>query len=134
MNLQLRKQTYFVGFMMIISLIILSISSCNKEKEEEVKTIEAELNDNYYIKYIISASYPRIFSDWTVSTPDGNYSKTGYQTRSWTQTYGPVKKGFKCYVRVNNGMSTKEIHVAKNQEPFALKVTTENSSASYIID
>ena len=54
--------------------------------------------------------------------------------RHWEQTYGPVKKGFKCEVQVGNGEPTIEIYVSKNQEPFALKTTKTGKSASYTID
>ena len=92
------------------------------------------INDNYYVKYVISTDYPYIFSNWTVTTPEGNYTKNDYQTRYWEKTYGPVKKGFKCEVIVGNGKSTIQIYVSKNQEPFALKMTKDSNSASYAID
>lgn len=92
------------------------------------------INDNYYVKYIISNSYPRIFSNWSVTTPEGNYSKNAYQTRGWKQIYGPVKKGFICEVQVGNGDPTIEIYVSKNEEPFALKKTIRGMKASYTID
>ncbi|WP_316764993.1 hypothetical protein [Pedobacter aquatilis] len=95
---------------------------------------EKAIDDNYYVKYVISSSYPRIFSDWSVSTPQGRYTKNDYQTRRWEQTYGPVKKGFKCEVIVGSGEPTIEIHASKNQEPFALKTTKTGKSASYTID
>lgn len=66
----------------------------------------------------------------SVTTPEGKYTKNNYQTRYWEQTYGPVKKGFKCEVQVA-GEPTIEIYVSKNQEPFALKMTKTGSSASY---
>ena len=91
-------------------------------------------NDNYYVKYVISSIYPYIFSNWTVTTPEGNYTKNDYQTRHWEQTYGPVKKGFKCEVQVKSGQPTIEIYVSKNQEPFALKTTKDSYSAAYTID
>ena len=123
------KQGILVSTLIIISVLtIFTFSSCNKEEMDNNITV-----DNYYVKYIISSSYPRIFSDWSVTTPEGNYSKNGYQTRGWKQTYGPVKKGFKCEVRVRNGDATVEIYVSKNEEPFALK-TIKKMSASYTID
>lgn len=91
-------------------------------------------NDSYYLKYVISSSYPRIFSNWTVTTPQGNYTKNGYQTRRWKETYGPKKKGFKCEVYVSNGEPTIGIYVSKNQEPFALKISKKRNSASYTIN
>ena len=126
------KQGILVSTLMIISaLTIFTFSSCNKE---EVDNNETVINDNYYVKYVISCSYPKIFSNWSVTTPQGEYTKNGYQIRHWEQTYGPVKKGFKCEVIVGNGKSTIQIYVSKNQEPFALKTTKTGKSASYTID
>lgn len=126
------KQGILVSTLMIISaLTIFTFSSCNKE---EVDNNETVINDNYYVKYVISCSYPKIFSNWSVTIPQGEYTKNGYQIRHWEQTYGPVKKGFKCEVQVGNGEPTIEIYVSKNQEPFALKTTKTGKSASYTID
>jgi hypothetical protein len=126
------KQVILVNTLMIISVLtIFTFSSCNKKEMDNNETV---LNDNYYVKYIISSSYPRIFSNWSVTTPDGKYTKNDYQTRHWEQTYGPVKKGFKCEVQVENGEPTIEIYVSKNQESFALKTTKIGMSASYTID
>lgn len=107
------------------------ISSCNKVGVEDRK-------DNYYVKYIITGNgtYGR-FSNWTATTPQGVYTNNGYQTRSWSQQYGPVTKGFKCNVAVGDyisGAPTIEIHVSKNDEPFALKASNTGSSASYTIN
>jgi len=130
MKLHLLKQSILTRSLMIISaLTIFAFSSCNKEGIDNTG-----VNDNYYVKYVISSIYPDLFSNWSVTTPQGNYTKNGYQTRNWEQTYGPVKKGFKCEVQVSSGAPTIEIYVAKNQEPFALKTTKAGYSASYTID
>src|SRR5690606_31770056 len=119
----------------ITILFILTFSSCSKEKTDNNDTVN---NDNYYVNYKIKAPGPYgRFSNWTASTPDGTYSNNGYQTSSWNQTYGPVKKGFNCRVQIGNyqgGTPTIEIYVSKNQEPFALKTTKTGSSASYTIN
>ena len=95
-------------------------------------------NDNYYVNYIISAPGPYgRFSNWTASTPEGTYRNSGSQTSGWNQTYGPVKKGFNCNVEIGyyqGGIPTIEIHVSKNEEPFALKATITGASLSYVIN
>lgn len=119
-------------YSIIISLLsVFLFSSCDKENED---SSEVPIADNYYVKYVISSSYPRIFSNWSVSTPQGQYTKNNYQTRHWEETYGPVKKGFNCNVEVKNGEPTIAIYIAKNQEPFALKTTKNGYSASYTVD
>lgn len=115
--------------MIISALTILTFTSCNSEEIDNTR-----VNDNYYVKYVISSNYPYLFSNWSVTTPEGNYTKNDYQTRRWEQTYGPVKKGFKCDVQVKNGQPNIEIFVSKNQDPFALKTTKEGYTATYTID
>lgn len=122
----------FYTFLLISPLLF--ISSCEEEEEDNQVLIE----NNYYVNYIISAPGPYgRFSNWTATTPDGAYSNSGYQVSGWNQTYGPVQKHFMCNVQIEDyqgGTPTIEIHVAKNQEPFALKVSSTGSSASYVID
>jgi hypothetical protein len=126
------KQGILKSTLMIISVLtIFTFNSCN---EKEMDNNDSVINDNYYVKYVISCSYPKIFSNWSVTTPEGKYTKNNYQTRYWEQTYGPVKKGFKCEIQVGNGEPTIEIHVSKNQEPFVLKTTIIGMSATYTID
>ncbi len=142
MKTNLPKHFFKKSALVIISaLTIFVFSSCNNEeidnrndKKNNNDNNTTVINDNYYVKYVIFSIYPYLFSNWSVTTPDGNYSKTGYQTRRWEQTYGPVKKGFKCDVQVKNGQPNIEIYVSKNQEPFALKTTKEGYSAAYTID
>lgn len=126
----MRQLNVLVLFSVFFGFII-ALSSCDKN---EMDKDAMDTKDNYYVKYVISTIYPRIFSNWSVSTPEGKYTKNDYQTRHWEQTYGPVKKGFKCEVQVGRGEPTIEIYVAKNQEPFALKMIETSSSASYTID
>jgi hypothetical protein len=70
-------------------------SSCKKDETETSIT-----NDDYYVKYKISSNYPNIFSNWSVTTPQGNYTKNNYQTRLWEDTYGPVKKGLSVWLKL----------------------------------
>lgn len=127
------KKEIFRMLLIIVSLSTIStLSSCKKESKNDIGT-----NDNYNVKYAIMGNGPYgHFSDWTAAMPQGTYSNNGYQTRSWNQTYGPVKRGFKCEVQIGKyigGEPTIEIHVSKNQEPFVLKVTKKGSSAFYFI-
>lgn len=129
------NRSVLANALIISSLTLFTFSSCSKDEilNNEINNSEENSNSNYYVKYVISSSYPYIFSNWSVTTPDGTYSKNDYQTRRWEQTYGPIKKGFRCSVKVERGTSTAEIYVSKNQEPFALKNTGANG-ASYTID
>jgi len=125
------KQVNVIIKLVIISLVF-SLSSCSKDDNEPT------INGNYYVKYVIkgNGAYSR-FSNWNVTTPEGEYTNNGTQVRSWEQTYGPVSKGFKCEVKVNSyisGAPTIEILVSKNNEPFSLKASQTGNNASYIID
>lgn len=119
----------------IIIGLLFVFSSCEKD---EIAAEEVNGTDTYYFRYSISGNGPYgRFSNWTASTPQGQYSNNGTQVRSWTQTYGPVNRGFKCEVLIGNyisGSPTIDVHVSKNNEPFALKVSRTGGSASYTID
>lgn len=131
----LKQGILTITLMIISALTVFIFSSCDKEEMDNNETV---LNDNYYVKYVVkgNGTYGR-FSNWTASTPQGIYANSGYQVRSWNQTYGPVNKGFKCGVQIGDyisGVPTIEIYVSKNEEPFALKVIKTGDSASYTID
>ncbi len=124
-----------ITLLIISALALLTFSSCDKEDKDNNET---EINDNYYVKYIITGNgaYGR-FSNWTANTPQGTYTNSGLQVRSWNQTYGPVNRGFRCKVEIGDyisGPPTIEIHISKNDEPFALKAIETGNSASYTIN
>lgn len=77
-------------FLIIATAILamsITISSCKKNETT------ATTNDDYYVKYVITGNGTYIyFSNFSVNTDQGNKSFSGYQYKSWNQTYGPVKK------------------------------------------
>jgi hypothetical protein len=133
--LLLKQRILSLSLMMISSLAFLTIFSCSEEENDTDNTVNTDI---YYVNYIIQAPGPYgRFSNWTASTPDGTYSNSGYQISSWNQTYGPVEKGFRCIVQIGDyqgGTPSIEIHVSKNNEPFALKTAVTGASALYDID
>ena len=140
MQLLFKKSTRFgLTFFLLCVIIGCSLLSCYKSEDlANPGNGNNNPNDSYYIQYNISAPGPYgRFSNWTASTPNGTYTNSGLQVRSWNQTYGPVQKGFSCRVQIGNyqgGTPTIEIYVSKNSEPFALKVSTMGSSASYVVN
>lgn len=90
-------------------------------------------NSEYYVRYTVSSTYPYIFSDVIYADVHGTGSFMGYQTRNWTVTIGPVKKGFNARVKNEKGTATDMIEVSKNGGPFAMKASG-NNSASYTIN
>ena len=126
----------FLKITKVFLAILIALSSC---KKDETNTTT---NDDYFVKYAIKGNGTYIlFSDFSVNTDHGNVSFSGYQYKSWNQTYGPVKKGFSASVSVKSSLVTVEIYVSKNNGPFALKASksggnssTSNISQSYTID
>jgi hypothetical protein len=123
---------------LVAILVVTSLISCSEDEPNVNDKDKTNVTDNYYVKYLIkgNGTYGR-YSNWTVKTDQGNYTNSGTQVSYWTQTYGPVKKGFICNVQIGNYIDkapTIEIHISKNQEPFALKVNETGNSASYTID
>ncbi|MBM3419053.1 MAG: hypothetical protein FJY17_09075 [Bacteroidetes bacterium] len=139
MKLPYKISTCFGLTFFLLSVIIgCSLLSCDKSRDLNNPGDGNTPIDNYYIQYSIRAPGPYgRFSNWTASTPSGTYTNSGLQVSSWNQTYGPVQKGFSCRVQIGNyqgGTPTIEIYVSKNSEPFALKVSTMGSFASYVVN
>jgi len=139
MKLPYKLPTRFgLTFFLLTVIIGCSLLSCDKSQDLNNPGDGNTPIDNYYIQYSIRAPGPYgRFSNWNASTPSGTYTNSGLQVSSWNQTYGPVQKGFSCRVQIGNyqgGTPTIEIYVSKNSEPFALKVSTMESSASYVVN
>jgi hypothetical protein len=115
---------------------IMALTSC--KKEENITTS----NDSYYVKYAIKGNGSYIyFSDFSVNSAQGLVSFSGYQYQDWTQTYGPVTKGFNASVSVQSPYVTVEIYVSKNNGAFALMASksgdyslSSTTSQSYTIN
>ena len=128
-----KKSIIKIKLFIVCIMSIFNFSACSKDENTATVT-----PDNYYVKYVIhgNGTYGR-FKNWTATTPQGNYTNSGIQVTSWSQTYGPLNKGFLCKVQIGNFIDrtpTIQIHVAKNQEPFALKVGIDATTASYTIN
>jgi outer membrane biogenesis lipoprotein LolB len=116
-----------------ICLMFFMLLSCSKDESNPTNVAST---DEYYVKYQIKGiGIYNYFSNFSVQTEQKSQSFSGYQYNSWTQTYGPVKKGFVASVSVQ-GNVTAEIYVSKNNGPFALKASksSASTSATYTID
>ena len=70
---------------------------------------------------------------WKISYADVDGMKTsndGNSAKHWTVTIGPVKKGFRASVKNAMGTGMNKIEVSKNNGPFALKASGEDSARS----
>ena len=103
------------------------IVSCNEQPEVD--------NNEYYVKYTItSGGTYYYFSDIYYKDVHGTGSaEKGHSIKNWTVTIGPVKRGFTASVRNEKGTGKNQIDISKNNGPFALKATGQNS-ASYTIN
>lgn len=126
-------------------LLLLSLSfilwGCGNDDDEPNDPSSGE----YYVKYEASITDPygssgKKTSKYTVNTENGK--ETFNSGRSFSQTFGPVKKGFHAFIKsecdfvtTNNNV---RIYVCKGSEPFSLKAnksSKENTvSTSYTID
>ena len=96
------------------------------------KNSSTDSKDNYYVRYSLTTA--SIIS--MVTYADVNEMKTEtlpIKQYSWDVTIGPVKKGFRAYVKTEEYTANAKIEVCKNSEPFALKASGKDS-ASYTID
>lgn len=117
-------------------IVALFMVSCEKDNIEDYNRDGYDNpsdNSEYYVRYTVSATYPYIFSDVKYADVHGTGSFMNYQTRSWTVTIGPVKKGFNAHVKNEKGTATDKIEVSKDGGPFAMKASG-NNSASYRIN
>jgi hypothetical protein len=90
--------------------------------------------DEYYVKYSIDVTGPYQHF-WKISYADVDGMKTsneGNSVKHWTVTIGPVKKGFRASVKNAMGTGMNKIEVSKNNGPFTLKASGEDS-ATYTI-
>lgn len=128
------KKLFFIA---TILMAILVSASCSKSSGNE-----PESKDEYYVKYEATNTtrYTGDVSEISITTDEG--LKTFIGGRNFTETFGPVKKGFVAKITCTNKAHSNTsiivtIHVSKNNGPFALKETvsgTESASASYTID
>lgn len=112
----------------LISVFILTFGifnfSCNNETE-------IENTDYYYVKYLVSSTSIYTGGKLNVTINNENNTKT-YLTidtrKQWETIIGPVKKNFNATLKVESTSENDgtlklytEIHVSKNDSPFALK-------------
>ena len=114
----------------MFSLVLLG--SCSKETVPEN-------NDEYYVKYIVNS--PTIYSTTRTASIRSetnslvNYTFTNYQ---WEMIIGPVGLGFNSSVSASHNPTNLaqtymnvEIHVSKNNGPFALKAIDDSQQVRY---
>lgn len=124
-------------------LLLLSLSfilwGCGNDDDEPNDPSSGE----YYVKYEASITSSKIGTIYyTVNTDNGQTKISG--GKSFSQTYGPVKKGFHASIKSNANnlyevsMNEVKIYVCRGSEPFSLKASSssrnKHASTSYTID
>ena len=130
-------KTYSLLGILLYFFCAVSFISCDKDDSER-----SEDSTVYYVKYEAKGAMKYNIESVTVSTDKGSETITTSKQRSWTQTYGPVSKGFRASITAKGGWATVNIYVCKGDEPFELKKSKSNNvgnsntstSASYTID
>ncbi len=119
-------------------LIVLIFSTCTNDEPSISNTptenkSEVETEVNYYVKYVAQGNRN---AGWItsiiVNTESGKKTITK-QMSSWSETYGPVPKGFRANISVFGICEKTFIYVCRGEEPFVIKAEG-TSSASYTID
>ena len=133
-HLKSKSQWRRIGLILkiIVALGIVNFG-CDKENDKNRANENNNSNvvDEYYVKYIVKSSTRSGYSRTAQVCLEDNTSKSfTFNNSIWEMTIGPVKKGFNASVSAsfnNNGQPiatphiSVEIHVSKNNSPFALK-------------
>ena len=115
--------------LLLAFLCTLVFSSCEKPNNEgPIETPED--NSFYYVKYE-TVSYSGTNSI-TVNTDTGKKSYSLGPHKAYSETFGPVSKGFEASIKSQASITTR-ICISKNNGPFALKAEGRGT-ASYTID
>ena len=136
----------------LITLLILMTLSCKNDCPTSINDDEQEeLVDEFYVRYILDGpvtvgSTPP--GETTIRIKDNTTQTFSLQSLGkWEVTIGPVLEGFEALLTAKATQETynrlsiiAEIHVSKNNGPFALKAIDssdsprDNATISYLID
>lgn len=128
--------------------------ACSKEDEndEVVKNSEPAKKNEYYVKYHYQANGNQQYCEFDIVyvNKETENSNPAVSTISFKYPYvkssyidqelicGPFEYGDKASLRMTNEYSVDarllEIHVSKNNSPFALRKSTTNNTLEYTID
>lgn len=116
-----------------VVLLVIMTFSCDNENNDFIYNQVETYSEPYYIQYKASTSFPYRLSQVTVTTEKGTKSFP-VQSSSWSQTFGPVTKGFQAQIGTYaSGAVSTQIYVCKGAGPFVLKANGQYG-ATYKID
>lgn len=118
--------------------LLFTVCACEDDIHDEdnggTNVSPIENNDEYYVQYSASINLPyQRLVTIQYTTEKGEVSVKDYRSASWSETIGPVKKGFRAWIKVGNDRATCKISVSKNNSAFAVKATG-TQSASFTIN
>src|SRR5690606_4188209 len=103
--------------------------------------------DEYYVKYIVNSSTNYVEGRKSIeriaiiTSENNSIQNFTFNNSTWEMTIGPVKKGFNASLNTrynvavfdgpNNTYINSEIHVSKNNGPFALKASDISSKERF---
>lgn len=118
---------------LIIALAAFAFAACNGDDNSvDNKVPEGNNDDRYYVKYEARNNLYYL-GNVSVNTEKG-VQRFEVNSMSFSQTFGPVKKGFKANITVSqtSGTTVSSIYVCIGEEPFVLKQTGNASTSCYI--
>ena len=110
----------------ILTFFAFAFIGCSQTKEDEPN--DSPMQNEYYVKYeaTVNSSYFTNNISYTVAID--NQAKTFKSGKSFSETFGPFKKGFKASITADASfLSIAEcnvrIYVSRGGEPFTLKAS-----------
>jgi hypothetical protein len=125
----------YIKLLLFLFPLTLLLSACSFNSPDMSQKGSNFDDSEYYVQYSLKSTHPYYqFSDIYYATEHGTEcAKKGEYVKSWTVIVGPVKGGFRAFVRCQGSGTEAKIEVSKNGSPFALKASGE-VSVSYTID
>lgn len=126
-------------YMALAGLSII-LMGCSNSKEDEPSS--PSLETEYYVKYEASVNSVYLTNSISYTVAVNNQFKTFKSGKSFTETFGPFKKGFEATITVDASILSiadcdARIYVSRVNEPFVLKAYNSGGkivSTSYTID
>lgn len=106
-----------------VAILLVVLSGCKKPEEPD----EVKVEDRYYVKYEVEINkHSSNTNHITVKTENGDMSFQTIGNKSFSETFGPVKKNFNARIQVyveerRSATVTVRIYVSKGKEAFVLK-------------
>lgn len=129
----------YLRYILFLSLSM-AFCGCGDDVEDEPQLPAS--SSVYYVRYeaVVKSIYMGDNIKYSVTTADG--LKVFVSGKSFSQTFGPVEKGFNTAITADasswsQAVCNVKIYVSRDNEPFALKANAsgeKKASTHYVID